>query len=113
MPGRLNIILIFFILVIITKSLFAQSDKHLDSLETAIRQAEEGPHKADLMLEFLIYQYNSLGLHQDETYLEELKSIYRYSKKIGYLKGMADLTKRIGYSYVSRIDSSGNISMNQ
>ena len=106
MPGRLNIILIFFILVIITKSLFAQSDKHLDSLETAIRQAEEGPHKADLMLEFLIYQYNSLGLHQDETYLEELKSIYRYSKKIGYLKGMAETAKGIGYSFSNRIDSS-------
>jgi tetratricopeptide (TPR) repeat protein len=97
---------LFFIVLLFPTIAFPQSDPHHDSLETAIRHAEEGHHKADLMLESLIYRYEILDLLHDETFLEELFLIYRYSKKIGYLKGMAETAKRIGYSFSNQTDSS-------
>jgi tetratricopeptide (TPR) repeat protein len=98
MPGRLNILLIFFIIVIFARSILAQSDKHLDSLENAIKHSE-ATEKADLMIESIGYQWGNLRTLEKVPFVDATRLAYQYSKKIQYKKGRAKSAKLLIHAF--------------
>jgi len=95
-----------FILTFFTTTVLSQADPHLDSLKQAIRAAD-GKEKADLIVQYLAYSFDTVRGRDYPEYLKLSKEAYSCSQ-IGqnqYGIAKASLYKGISYGATGQHDS--------